>query len=115
MTLRLIVDNDAAFQNLLDRAPDFPVDVSISRRGGCMAEVSDGIYTIYDKPSELAFSLARDLLEEAVKYELEVRKGGHPLLQEVRKKRYLAADPVDMIDLAQKLQKWGRLMKKKGY
>jgi len=65
--------------------------------------------------SELAFTLASEILEEVAEYELESRKSGHPLLMEVRRRRYLAADTAELLGLAMQILKWGKLMKKKGY
>jgi len=68
-----------------------------------------------DKLSEVAFEIGQEMVEEATRYMLEVRQEGHPLLQQVRKKRYAAADVPDLIDLAQKIIRYGKLLKKKGF
>ncbi len=117
--LTLLPPKESEYDKLCDRAPaDFPWNR--------VARLSDGDYLLWtnehhsgggahETMSELAFVLAAEILAEIAEYELESRKPGHPLLMEVRKKRYLAADTKDLLALASQILKWGKLMKKKGY
>ena len=116
--LTLLVDNDKIFQDLVAKAPtDFPWDRVNQIDGGfILGKDADNFSgSMHNDLSELATTLASEILVEVAEYELESRKGGHPLLMEVRRRRYLAADTAELLQLASQILKWSKLMKKKGY
>ncbi len=116
--LKLLPTCKTELQELSEKSPDgFPWD-RIGQGGGVWLlgknETMDCGETA-ETLSEVCFLLAKEILAEATRYMLEVRKEGHPLLQQVRKKRYAAADVPDLITLASKITRYGKLLKKKGY
>ena len=116
--LKKVFDAEELFQELMKDSPDgvpwhrvmcqSPTGIK-----DWLLKVGDGIWTIYDDLPSLANERARELIEDAIRQEIEVRKEGHPLLTLVRKKRYLAASPVNMLELARELIRWSKRSDKK--
>ena len=119
MPLKLISDRQKDWDRLMAKTPEnFPWKRIGQITGGGWTLARDeycGSGEIHRSLSDACFSLAREFLEAAVEMELEVRKQGHPLLTQVRRKRYDASDAPGLVERAEAYRLFGVRLKREGY